>query len=663
MTDLTSIKGLGEKRIALLNSMGVYSSMDLLKLLPKSYIDFTNQKTISEVQDGELAALTLTVVNPPKFARSYLGKRVIVCKVKDSTGEMYLYWFNQPYMAGKYAAGQRIYAYGRVDAKKGKRLASPTVFLQKPDILPVYSVKKGISQALMRDIVKQALVICKSECEETLPKEILARYSLMSYYEAISELHNPTSADRLKQAKKRLVFEELILFRIAQSLARQIRYNKFAPALNTSNVLEFLQSRFAFSLTNGQHKVISEVKADIEKHMPMNRLVQGDVGSGKTVIAIYALLAAGFSGYQAAFLAPTEILAAQHYQTLKRFVNDEVCLLTGSVKKAEKLKIYEKIASGEIKYVVGTHALLQAGVTFRNLALIVCDEQQRFGVAQRAALISKGAENFYPHVLVMSATPIPRTLALVMYGDLDVSILNEMPHGRQKTKTYIVKTSKRADMYEYIESQAKSGEQCYVVCPQIDSDDEYSTISVIDTYEELKAMLDIPVGLLHGKMSAKNKQSAIEDFKAGKTKVLVSTSVIEVGVDIPNANIMVIESANRFGLSQLHQLRGRVGRGNKQSYCFLLSSNDSECERLKALTSTSNGFEIAQKDLELRGAGELLGGKQHGETELESLAIKADYETICLAKQVTDSEFLHSEKLINRCYERFSFLKEKALLN
>ena len=653
---LTDIKGIGEKRAASFEKLGIMTPEDLLRYSPYKYMDFTTVYKLYEVEHGFSGAFKVTVVSPARFVKRQGGMSLVVCTVKDESGQVKLTWFNQPYRAGAYKTGEELYIYGRMDIKASvRRISSPTVYRSNPLIVPVYHLKSGITQSTVRSAVKSLLLMSKGEIKETLPCSILKKYNLVSLEKALFALHYPSSLPELKSAKRRLAFEDMLMFRIAINLMRLKRKKSSGIAFDTRGVLESYKARLPFELTAGQLDIIADIEKDMQSPERMNRLIQGDVGSGKTAVAMYAMSVCGKSGMQSVLLAPTEILARQHYTSLCEIMpKEKVCLLTGSTPKKEKRIAYEKAANGEYLYITGTHALLQDGLTFKNLGLFICDEQQRFGVEQRMLL----QKNSRADVLVMSATPIPRTLSLVIYGDLDVSRLKGMPKGRMPIKTRIVPQSKRVDMYKYLEAEARDGKQAYVVCPQIESDDCSPTENVTDLYDELTSLLNIKIGLLHGKMKAKDKLEAIESFRSGETKILVSTTVIEVGVDVPAAANMVIESADMFGLSQLHQLRGRIGRGKVAGYCFLVSEQGRDCERLKTLVLTSDGFEISEKDLELRGPGQFLGSQQHGMSELAMLSLACDMDTLIQAKDAADELIKSADdennELIKSALKRFA---------
>jgi len=654
---LTDIKGVGPKTEESLHKLGIFTPDALLRYIPRRYIDFSVITKLKDARNGECAAFCAEIVTGPTMIRTK-GYRITTCGVDDGSAKATITWFNQPYIMNNFRNGDVIYLFGTPEIQgRTCKINSPKAYKKNPVIIPVYPSKAGIRQSMISSAVREVLKDTENTICETLPESMLKRYGLTGLYDALRAVHFPSSQDELYNAKRRLAFEDMLLFRVALNMMRLQRKKSRGISFSTAGVFEKYIKKLPFELTAGQTEVIRQIEADMHKPQMMNRLVQGDVGSGKTAVAMYAMYTAAENGCQSALLAPTEILAEQHYDTLCRtFGKERVCLLTGSLTPKQKKILYEKTEQGEFTYIVGTHALLQAKLNFCNLGLIVCDEQHRFGVEQRAALQKKAAN---ADVLIMSATPIPRTLALVMYGDLDVSQIKGMPSGRQRVRTRIVPGAKRKDMYAYLEKEAAMGRQVYVVCPQIENDEGVETNeNVKDVYKELCAQLSVPVGLLHGKMKSAEKAQAVDDFRSGKVSVLVSTTVIEVGVDVPSAVNMVIENADRFGLSQLHQLRGRIGRGKEAGYCFLVSDSGSDNDRLSALCSTSDGFVIAEQDLKLRGPGQFLGTHQHGESELAMLSLACDMQTLTDAKEAADSLFTEAndmtQEIVARAMERYS---------
>lgn len=660
---LSEIKGIGPSRAKALGAQGLFSLRDILYFYPKKYKDFSRVKQVSELTCSTEAAVRVRAVTAPKLSYIKRNMNTVRMKAEDATGaKLDVVWFNQSYIKNAIPQGGYFYLLGRVDAKNSNKMVNPSITNTLPGIVTTYQSIKGITNKLLVSLAEEALG-CPLEKEEILPDEILKKYSLIKKADALRIMHFPKSSDELKQAKRRLAFEDTVLFRTMLFLAKSNMRGERENAFKTCGVKEEFKSKLKFSLTRAQERVIDEINADLEKTTVMNRLVQGDVGSGKTAVAFYAMYAATQNGTQAVMMAPTEILARQHYERLKPFFDDGECvILTGSMKKKERDEAFLKIRTGVARAIVGTHALLFKNAEFKNLGLVVVDEQHRFGVRQRANLQNKGEA---VHMLVMSATPIPRTLALIMYGDLDISVIDELPLGRKTVITRIVKEHRRDDMYEFIEKRAKEGEQSFVVCPLIESSEALeNVISATELYEELYNKLDARVELLTGQTEPNRKEIITQAFSRGEIDVLVSTTVIEVGVDVPNATVMVIESADRFGLSQLHQLRGRVGRGSVQSYCFLLSESKSQAslDRLLMLASTADGFKIAEYDLENRGPGEFLGARQHGMDEFLSLSFATDINVLKEAARAageiaSNPEKEEYKKLFAKAYEK---LNEKS---
>lgn len=660
---LTDIKGIGQKRAELLEDIGIVSLDAALSYFPVDYIDATNPVKVSDLTDGERASVSVEVIAEPSVF--YKGKMSIVSvKCADESGKITLRWYNQPYRSKQIHLGDRLYATGRVIKNKGMSMANPLLCANGDSITPVYSICKGLSQTIIKQIIRLALD--SQLIMESLPKEILDRYGLMSKKEAVSQLHLPTTTSALKQAQRRLQFEETLIYMLVVEHQKDARRQNNGIAFDTTGLLEKFLKRIPFTPTDAQLKVLKEVDKDLSQGSPMNRLIQGDVGSGKTLIAEYALTVAAANGYQGAFMAPTEILARQHYQTLTRLFGSTCCLLLGSQNAVQRREILEKLRSGTCFIVVGTHAILSETVVFEKLGVVITDEQHRFGVSQRAKLSKKG---MHPDTLVMSATPIPRTLALILYGDLDLSVIDSLPPGRKEVKTRLIAQGKRNDLYRYLHDEALKGNQSYVVCPLIEPTEQSEGVSAVEMYESLtKQYKGIIVGLLHGRMKEQQKNDVMESFKRGEISVLVSTTVIEVGIDVENATNMVIESANRFGLATLHQLRGRVGRGKKQSYCFLLSDggDSAQTERIQAMLSTSDGFELAERDMQLRGSGDILGLRQHGEKGLQTAWSNIPVEVLHSASQaaadILERPTAANHELVERALERF-YQNEQIVMN
>ncbi|MDO4564156.1 MAG: ATP-dependent DNA helicase RecG [Clostridia bacterium] len=608
--ELTDIKGIGRRRVELLNRLGLFTLEDIQSFWPVAYIDLSNPKPVSELLEGENTTIRVRLVSKPQVF--YKGKLSIVSfTAEDESGRITLRWFNQPYRANQLPVGGWVFATGRPAKKKGWSMANPAISMGGGGITPIYESCTGLSQTIFKNCVSEALE--RVPVYESLPFEVLERYSLMSRPRMVFELHRPTSSETLRSAMERRAFEEALIYLLIVEAQKDERKRHVGVSFEVDGIKERFLKKLPFEPTKAQLRVMDEVAADMSRPLLMNRLIQGDVGSGKTMIAEFALAIAAANGYQGAFMAPTEILARQHYETLKRLFGRTCGLLLGSDTAHERKLINERIRSGELSVVVGTHALLGESVVFDKLGLVVTDEQHRFGVAQRAKLLQKGLR---PDTLVMSATPIPRTLSLILYGDLDLSVIDELPKGRRSVKTRFIPAAKRDALYSYLCEDAKRGNQSYVVCPLIESAGDSDLVSAVELYSELRERYpDISFGLLHGRMHESEKSRVMQSFQAGEISVLIATTVIEVGIDVKNAVNMVIESADRFGLATLHQLRGRVGRGDKQSYCFLLADEiePRQNERISALLSTNDGFELSEMDLSIRGAGELLGTRQHGD--------------------------------------------------
>ncbi len=630
---LTTIKGIGPRRAETLGRLGLFSLRDLLYYAPRDYLDYSRESFACALKQGAPSVVRVRLLAEPKLARIRKQLNILTAAAYDETGKLTLVWYNQPFRRQSLKEGDVVYACGRADLERGARLVNPALYKELPGIVPVYALPKGISQKVFRDTVCAVLDACTPELEETLPNEIIRRYGLSPLSAALKELHFPKNAETLRVAKRRLSFEDMLTYSLMIDLLREERKGMGGICFKTAGLRDKFLKFLPFAPTKGQFTIMAEIERDMERKESMNRLIQGDVGSGKTVLALYAMFIAVQNGYQAALMAPTEILAQQHFTSVSRIFGSDAAILKGGMKKGERDAAYARILSGEAKAVVGTHALITEALTFSKLGLVVADEQHRFGVRQRAAIGNKGERT---DVLIMSATPIPRTLSLILYGDLDVSVLNELPPGRRPVKTSVVPREKRDAMYRFLDEQAARGEQSYAVCPIVEKNEQISEVlSVEELYEELKEKLNSRVGLLHGQMKNADKEKAMQAFLNGETSVLVCTTVIEVGVDVKNATVMTVENAERFGLAQLHQLRGRVGRGAKTSYCFLLPSDEEKAssERLNAMTSTNDGFLIAEKDLQMRGPGEFLGERQHGLTGFEAARFAADMQVLNEARE------------------------------
>ncbi|MEG1548516.1 MAG: ATP-dependent DNA helicase RecG [Clostridia bacterium] len=632
---ITSIKGIGPRRAELLGKLGLFSLSDVLRFAPRDYMDYSSQGYVAQAVHGENAIFRISVQTQPHLVRVRRGLTIITAQAQDDTGQISLVWYNQPYRKDALHTGDVVYAAGRVDVKRGRKLINPTLYKELPGILPIYPLTSGLSQTQLREVAHAALFVCGVQ-EESLPDTLINRYGLCKLDTAIRELHFPHNIEAMRAAHRRLAFEDALIFKLMTGLMRNELREKDGITFEMLNIKEEFLKKLPFAATGAQQRAMDELAADMQRPVAMNRLLQGDVGSGKTAVAMFAMYGAVKNGYQAVLMAPTEILAEQHYGSLRRMFGENVLLLTGGMKKDERAETCKLIRAGAVSVVVGTHALICDCVEFNRLGLVIADEQHRFGVRQRAALAAKGAA---ADVLIMSATPIPRTLALMLYGDLDVSVLNELPPGRKPVVTRYVPSDRRDSMYAFIDERTATGKQAYVVCPLVEKSNALAdVISAAEVYKELANKLRARVGLLHGQMSASQKNEAISAFRDGKTDVLVCTTVIEVGVDVPNASVMVIEGAERFGLAQLHQLRGRVGRGSEKSYCFLLSETDGvlAMRRLDALTKTQDGFALAQQDLIMRGPGEFLGQRQHGISEFSAMQLADDMNVLEQAAAAAD---------------------------
>ena len=651
-SSVRELHGVGPARAAQLEKLGIRTLYDLLAFFPRDYEDRTNPVTIAQLQPGVPACFRAMVVSQPVLRRIGKGRDVTNLTVADETGKLTLHYFNQPYIKTQLHYGQSYYFYGTL-LEHGMQMANPAFEeADKPGVvtnrlLPVYPLTAGLSNRTLCVCIRQAFSAAGA-LPELLPETVREQYGLCGVTEAYTSVHAPESWDALQRARKRLVFEEFFIFSAGLAVLRASRTELHTIPYDTACMDAFFRA-LPFRLTGAQSGAIDQILRDLSSGHVMNRLVQGDVGSGKTMVAAAACFCAVRNGRQAAFMAPTEILAEQHARTLTQLLGPlgvRVLLLTGSRTAAQKRAAREQLASGEAQLVVGTHALLSETVVFRDLGLVVADEQHRFGVAQRTKLTEKGRS---PHLLVMSATPIPRTLALIAYGDLDVSVIGELPPGRRPVETFLVSEALRERLNGFIRRQCSEGHQVYVVCPAVEESEDGVLRSAEAWAQTLQQSVfpDLRVGLLHGKMKSAEKDAALAAFSAGETDILVATTVVEVGVDVPNATLMVIENAERFGLSQLHQLRGRVGRGGAQSYCVLVSGTRQEetKKRLEALCRTTDGFQIAEQDLALRGPGDFFGSRQHGLPLLKVASLQMDLETLQAAQQAAATVIRGAESL------------------
>lgn len=643
---VTALQGIGPARAKQLEHLNIHNIYDLIAYFPRTYEDRTSIVNIRDLEIGLPACFEAIVAREPRTSHIRKGLSITKLTVADHTAKLDLVYFNQPYAADQLRYGETYIFYGMLTGDYGHFQMQNPVF-ESPDrpgvrtrrIMPVYSLTAGITNALLSKCIHQALDQCLELMPELLPASIRERFGLCSAQEAYASIHEPSDFDTLQKAKTRLIFEEFFLFSAGLQLMRSRRTRAQTRPYEALELQPFYDA-LPFILTGAQQRAISQIAENFASGTPMNRLLQGDVGSGKTMVAAAAAYLAAKNGRQAALMAPTEILAEQHYKSLSPLFDCfglRCCLLTGSTPAGEKKKLKQALSEGNISFVVGTHALLTGDVQFENLDLVIADEQHRFGVAQRSSLSDKGTN---PHLLVMSATPIPRTLALMVYGDLDVSILDELPPGRQSIDTFLVGEHMRQRINAFIRKHADAGNQIYVVCPAVEESDLDSLKSAEVWAQSLQQAVfpDLRVGLLHGKLKSAEKEAVMGAFARHELDILVATTVIEVGVDVPNATLMVIENADRFGLSQLHQLRGRVGRGKDKSYCVLFSSNKNPqtLERLKALCSTNDGFKIAEEDLALRGPGDFFGNRQHGLPQFKAANLSLDMALLTKARQAAE---------------------------
>ncbi len=667
---LKELRGISEKREKDLNKLNIFTAEDLVRHFPRAYLDLTQQAKLSDCYHNDVALIACRVISPPQAV--YAGRRPFVKVWCEQAGERFsALWFNAPYVKNNLHAGEEYLFYGRVSNRWGT--GAPSMInpsfeprgknVRLKGIVPVYGLKGTLTQRAVRDAVRAALPACAPS--SALPPSLARRYGLMPLGEAYRRIHAPETQEDIAAASERIALEEYFLlitaFRCSKGGKEEAR--AFRYSCTKEDMAAFI-SRFPFPFTDGQNKAVADILADCAGPHRMNRLLQGDVGCGKTAVALCGVYMAAKSGYQAAMIAPTEVLAAQNFALVRRYMPEmRVAFLAGSTPAKEKREIKRALAAGEIDVAVGTHALLQADVQPKALAFCVCDEQHRFGVAQRSALGEKGAG---ADMLVMSATPIPRTLSLIFYGDLDISEIRDKPKARAPVVTAVIPRHKYDDMLEYIAAEAKKGNQSYFVCPKIEGDEEGSLMSVTELFDTLKNRLPgVRFALLHGKMKDKEKAGVMAAFKDKKYDCLVSTTVIEVGVDVPDATIMVIYNAERFGLSQLHQLRGRVGRGDKKSYCFLLLGADSPeaRERLAAIRASSDGFAIAEKDLELRGGGDFFGTRQSGHVISDIKNLHYPASVIFEAKKLADEALLCADAgdLRARALQKFESLQNVVL--
>ena len=658
--DVKYVKTVGPSRVKLLNKLKIYTLKDLIEYYPRDYEDRSKPKNLYECTDGE--EVLIEAMPTGRISEMHKGRMTISrLIVKDQTGTCYITWFNQGYLRDKFQPGRMYRFFGKISNKSGRLEMNSPVYDEIDQskntgkIIPIYPLTYELKQTTLRRIIENGLLEVKGQLPETLPEYILKENNLWDINNTIERIHFPVEFSDFNKARERLVFEELLttqlaLLKLKNNYEHETDGIQFSKDVYMSDVINILP----FKLTKAQLRVLEEIDKDMESNKPMNRLLQGDVGSGKTVVAMISAYKAVKSGYQATIMAPTAILASQHLESFQGILEElgiRVELLISSVTKKKKAEILEKLQNGEIDILIGTHAILEENVVFKNLGLVVTDEQHRFGVKQRGTIASKGKN---PDVIAMSATPIPRTLALILYGDLDISIIDELPPNRKKIETYAVRKNMEERVNNFIRKQITEGRQAYIVCPLVEENEDMeglqSVIELAEKYQK-ETFSEYKVAYLHGKMKPKEKDEIMERFKNGEIQILIATTVIEVGVNVPNASIMVVENAERFGLAQLHQLRGRVGRGEYQSYCILKYEGNSETirQRMKVMCDTNDGFIISEKDLELRGSGDFFGTEQHGLPEFkianlfEDIAVLKKVQKLAL-KIMEDDPLLEKEK-------------------
>ena len=625
-TPLVRLRTVGPRRVELFERLELRNVLDLVFYFPRDYHDLSEVRTIGDLKDGENVSVVATVAEI-ELRKTSGRKSILGVLLTDGQGSLRAMWFNQPFMRDRFTVGQRVLVSGRADMRGLMwQMSHPRVTWLDPDsdeavtgsVLPIYSLTEGLSQFHVRRATAEALELGLSAIEEAFPPDYLVAHRLAPVREALQQIHFPADRDRLAAARRRLVYQELFVLQLGLSVRRhQQRQRAHAPSLEcTAKIDARIRRLIPYELTPGQEAAVREIAADMNRPYPMNRLLQGEVGCGKTVVALYAMLLAVAQGHQAVLMAPTEVLARQHAATLERLLaSSQVrrALLVGGISAGDRQRLEIQVAAGEIDLVIGTQAIVQAELHFRRLGLVVIDEQHKFGVRQRATLKQKGLD---PHYLVMTATPIPRSITMTLFGDLDLSTIRDTPPGRQPVHTYLATPEQREKWWDFLRKKLRAGRQAYVVTPLVEESDEVAVTSVEQAYESLTngELADFRVGLIHGRMSTTEKERAMEDFRAGRLQVLVSTTVVEVGVDVPNATLMTIEGGERFGLSQLHQLRGRVTRGKFAGYCCVFADAQTEesRQRLEAFVGSTDGFKLAEVDLEIRGPGDLFGTRQHG---------------------------------------------------
>lgn len=667
LTDsVRAIKGVGEKAQQCMNKIRIESVGDLLEHYPRGYDEFKPVVPIDQIREGETVAVEGSLLARPQLKQRG-SRKILTITLQDDSGCVLVTWFNMPFLRNQLRMGTRYLLRGKVEKKNGRlQLQQPKLYSREEfyrmtgKLRPIYPLTAGITNNAMTKAIEHALKETE-DLQEYLPAEIRKRHQLVEYRKALCQIHFPVNKKEMAEGRKRLVFDELFLYTLALSYIKKAGKSRSSYCIVPDEAVSTFQKELPFSLTNAQKRVWQEIQQDMASGYVMNRLVQGDVGSGKTIVAVLALYEIVKNGGQGAFMVPTEVLAGQHYKSVSGLLSDRgvrVGLLTGSLTAKEKWEAREHIASGTWDIVIGTHAILQDNVEFANLALVITDEQHRFGVKQRETLFKKGQE---PHVLAMSATPIPRTLALILYGDMDLSIIDERPADRLPIKNCVVNTDYRPNAYRFMKNQIDEGRQVYIICPMVDESEEMELENVTLYTEELREIFpsDVHIDGLHGKMRPAEKDAVMERFARGETDILVSTTVIEVGIDVPNATVMMIENAERFGLAQLHQLRGRVGRGTWQSYCILMTAQESKegRERLNVLAASNDGFHIANEDLKLRGQGDLFGIRQSG----DQLFLLADiFEDADILREAGEEAKKFTEDEILLLYKKNQRLKNRV---
>lgn len=671
---ISTLKGIGEKTEKIFQKAGIYTIGDLIRYFPRGYDVYEEPVPISELEEGKTMTVTGSI-----YGRIQVGgspkMQITTVYLKDISGTLKVIWFRMPFLRNTLAKAGAITLRGRVIRKKeGLVMEHPEVFcpaskydLKQDTLQPIYPLVTGLTNHAVMKAVRQVLEDCDVGAG-ILPKDMVREYQLSDYRQAIYGIHFPKDKEEFYHARKRLVFEEFMLFILSLRMLKEREERVLNPyCFRKQPQIEKFLNNLPFELTNAQKTVWREIKNDMAGIHVMSRLVQGDVGSGKTIVALLAMMYTGLNGYQAAMMAPTEVLARQHFENINHMLQEyeislKVGLLTGSMTARQKRMVYEAVEAGEIQLVIGTHALIQEKVIYKNLALVVTDEQHRFGVKQRESLANKGVS---PHILVMSATPIPRTLAIIVYGDLDISVINELPKNRLPIKNCVVDTGYRNTAYRFIKNQIAQGRQCYVICPMVEESETLEVENVTDYTENLQEIMgvNIKVQCLHGKMKQSQKDEIMEAFSKNEIQVLVSTTVIEVGIDVPNSTVMLIENAERFGLAQLHQLRGRVGRGKYQSYCIFMSASKSKetKERLDILNKSNDGFFIASEDLRLRGPGDLFGIRQSGILDFKLGDVFQDSQVLQQASEVANLILEEDPQLEKEKYESLKQQVQKII--